>query len=69
MLKDIAKGGSNVVLRKQGSISHKGSGIINKMSNSRESLVTKDNPDDFDIRGQGTKKTLIKFDNPDDVDI
>lgn len=69
MLKDTAKGGSNVVLRKQGSISHKGSGIINKFSKSREGLVTKDNPDDFDIRGRGTKKTIIKFDNPDDVDI
>lgn len=58
-----------MVLRKQGSISPKGSGIINKSSKSRGGLVTKDNPDDFDVRGTGTKKTIIKFDNPDDVDI
>lgn len=58
-----------MVLRKQGSISHKGSGIINKSSKARGGLVTRDNPDDFYIRGEGTKKTIIKFDNPDDVDI
>lgn len=59
-----------MVIRKQGSVSPRGtSAVINKVSKNRGSLVIRDNPDDFDVRGQGTRKTIIKFDNPDDVDI
>lgn len=58
-----------MVMRKEGFVTQRPSGLQMRNNSLSGGLVNKDNPDDFKVKGKGTKKSLIKYDNPDDVDI